>query len=286
MSSMPVCPPDSTDTFPTDHPSGAAPRLTAVGHRTPREIRDAQSRDLATALAACTDPAEERQLRDSLVVVNMPVAEALAGRYARRGESREDLQQVAYLALTSAAKRYDAHQGTPFAGYCVPTVLGEIKRHFRDRGWVVRPPRRVQELQAVVSRAQHDLGAEIGRPPSPQELADEVGSPLADVAEALAVRDCYHPTSLDRPVGEDQGSFTLGDLLVAPDAPLAAVEARATLAPSVSRLGERDRRILQLRFFDGLTQREIAEDIGVTQMQVSRLLSRIFDQVRAEVGQP
>lgn len=248
-------------------------------------IRDEQSAQLVERLAEARDPDEDRRLRDLLVVVNMPVAAALATRYRRRGEPLEDLEQVAYLALVRAARRFKPEVGATFVGFCVPTILGEVKRHFRDRGWMVRPPRRVQELQLRVFRARSELSAELGRSPSVEELAERTEVGMADVAEVLAVGSCYSPTPLDRPVGEDNDSLPLAELLPHEDEDRDAADARVMLAPLVRRLGERDRRVLRLRFFDGLTQSEIARDIGVTQMQVSRVLSRIFAELRDGIGQ-
>lgn len=264
-------------------PEGSIEELLA-GPTSPA-IRDVQSARLVERLAAAQDPDDDRRLRDLLVVVNMPVAAALATRYRRRGEPLEDLEQVAYLALVRAARRFKPEVGATFVGFCVPTILGEVKRHFRDRGWMVRPPRRVQELQLRVFRARSELSAELGRSPSVEELARRTEVGTADVAEVLAVGSCYSPTPLDRPVGEDSDSVPLAELLPHEDEDRDAADARVMLAPLVRRLGERDRRVLRLRFFDGLTQSEIARDIGVTQMQVSRVLSRIFAELRDGIGQ-
>jgi RNA polymerase sigma-B factor len=249
-------------------------------------IRDEQSAQLVARLAATDDPDEDRRLRDLLVEVNMPVAAALATRYRRRGEPLEDLEQVAYLALVRASRRFKPEVGATFVGFCVPTILGEVKRHFRDRGWMVRPPRRVQELQLRVFRARSELQSELGRSPTVPELAERTDCGLEDIVEVLAVGSCYSPTPLDRPVGEDNDSLPLAELLPHEDEDRDAADARVMLAPLVRRLGDRDRRVLQLRFFDGLTQSEIARDIGVTQMQVSRVLSRIFAELREGIGQP
>ncbi len=216
------------------------------------------------------------------MTANMGVATAIAGRYRTRGIATEDLQQVAYLALVKAAHGYDPEVGHDFLSYAVPTIRGEIKRHFRDLGWMVRPPRRVQELQARISTADAELSQWLGRSPRPSEIAARLGEDPDDVNEALATVGCFTPSSLDRPAGED-GTMTISDLLGGEEVALGAVEARAMLAPVVRRLSERDRRILLLRFFRGCTQQEIAEDIGVTQMQVSRLLTRIMSDLRTGI---
>lgn len=225
---------------------------------------------------------ERQRLVEEVVVLNMEVASSVASRYHSRGIAREDLEQVAYLALVKAANGYDVTKGHDFLAYAVPTIRGEVKRCFRDQGWTVRPPRRIQELQARIFAADTELSAALGRSPRPSEIAAHLDESIEEVTEALATDGCFTPTSLDRPVGEDDSS-SVSDLLGADDAGLSAAEARVMLAPAVRRLGERDRRILLLRFFRGWTQQEIAEDIGVTQMQVSRLLSRILTELREEL---
>jgi len=215
----------------------------------------------------------------------MGVATAIASRYRTRGIATEDLEQVAYLALVKAAQGYDAALGNDFLSYAVPTIRGEIKRHFRDLGWTVRPPRRIQELQARITAADALLSQELGRSPRPSEVAAHLGEQVEDVTEALATVGCFTPASLDRPAGED-GTATVSDLIGSEDAAREAAEARTVLAPLVRRLGERDRRILLLRFFRGWTQQEIADDIGVTQMQVSRLLTRILADLRKGLSDP
>jgi RNA polymerase sigma-B factor len=248
-----------------------------------RARRALHTRELVDALRTCADEAERDQLREDLIATNMRVAQSIAARYRSRGIPLEDLEQVAYLALTKAAQRFDPHAGHDFLSFCVPTVRGEVRRYFRDQGWVVRPPRRVQELQHSVLRAQSELTARLGRTPAAREVAEELDLPIDDVLEAAASNGCFAPTSLDRPVGD--GTASLGDLLASDSSALYSAEARVALGPVVRRLSERDRRILRMRFFDGLTQREIAEAIGVTQMQVSRLLSRIFRDLRHELGE-
>lgn len=249
-----------------------------------RRLRDDRTAACVTELTHCTDAEEEQRLRTRLISLNIPMATALASRYRNRGQSDDDLEQVAYVGLCSAARRFDPAVADSFASYCVPTVLGELRRHFRDRGWVVRPPRRVQEVQLQVLRAQSAMTGDLGRDPSAEELAAHIDAPVEDVAEALAVRSCYVPTSLDKPVGGEHDAPALHELLPGEGDERAAAEARVLLAPAVRELGERDRRILRMRFYDDLTQREIAEDVGVTQMQVSRVLTRIFSDLRTAIG--
>lgn len=214
----------------------------------------------------------------------MGVARSVAGRYLNHGLEDDDILQVAYGALTRAARAFDPDRHKDFLSYAVPTIRGEIKKHFRDLGWTVRPPRRIQETQARISRAKGVLTQQVGHSPRPSELAEHLDLDVDEVIEAMSADGCFTPTSLDRPVTLDgSGSATLGDLLGENDPDRSNVEARVVLAPVVRRLKERDRRILYMRFFEERTQQEIAEDIGVTQMQVSRLLSRIMRDLRREL---
>jgi RNA polymerase sigma-B factor len=248
-----------------------------------RARRTERTHAIVAQLAQCQDETERHALTNELAAVNMPIADSVVARYRSRGVATEDLQQVAYLALTKAARRFDPEAGHDFLSFCVPTIRGEVRRYFRDKGWMVRPPRRIQELQQRITQAQRDLSTALGRPPSPDELAHHLDEKAADVREALDGHGCFTPTSLDRPVGDDQGS-SLGVLIGEEDDGQSAAEARVVLAPVVRRLSRRDRHILELRFYEGLTQREIAEDLGVTQMQVSRLLTRIFRDLRENLG--
>ena len=222
-----------------------------------------------------------RQLTDQLIVANAGVARSMASRYRNRGIDLDDLEQVALLGLTKAAQRFDPDAGHDFLSYAVPTIRGELRRYFRDAGWMVRPPRRVQELQSRISRAQRELESRLGRSPRPSEVALHLDEDLDAVVEALTADGCFMPTSLDGPVGD--GSATLGDLLADQDAALDSAEARVVLEPVVGRLPERDRLILQLRFIEERTQQEIAESVGLTQAQVSRVLTRILAGLRSQL---
>ncbi|SDT10613.1 RNA polymerase sigma-B factor [Nocardioides scoriae] len=254
---------------------------------TPSEERRRDRADETAALfseaAATSDPEVERRLLDRIVVLNLGLATAVVARFRSRGIPTDDLLQVARLALVKASRRFDRSTGSEFVSFAVPTIRGEVKRHFRDAGWMVRPPRRVQELQARISPARNELANSLGRDPEPRELASALEVDLRDVTEAMSAHGCFVPASLDVPVGED-ASVPLGDVLSSESSDQPAAEARVLLGPLVRQLGDRDRRVLQLRFFDGLTQREIADDIGVTQMQVSRLLARILGELRTGIG--
>lgn len=232
------------------------------------------------------DEDHRRELLDDVVLVNRGVAEAVAARYRRRGVPLEDLQQAAYEGLIKAVYRFDPNRRKDLLSYAVPTIRGELQRHFRDQGWTVRPPRRVQELQWRVNRCVEDLTHELGHEPSDQQVRERLDLSSAEYDEALVAFGCFTPASLDQPLGQDT-SATVGDLI--PDetgepSGLEAAEARTALAPVLKELPERDKRILYLRFFEDRTQEEIGADLGVTQMQVSRLLSRILRDLRHALG--
>ncbi len=274
-----------SDTEP-EHRHDKAEQPTLPGQRSVgRSERMGLTHSLLRRAAETNDDTERRRLLDEVVVLNMCVASSIATRYRSRGIAVEDLEQVAHLALVRASRGYDVSTGYDFLSYAVPTIRGEVKRHFRDHGWTVRPPRRVQELQARISTAESELSFALGRSPRPSEIAEHLGECLEAVNEALASDGCFTPASLDRPIGPE-GDTTLGELLGGTDSGHGAAEARVVLAPVVRRLSPRDRRILELRFFNGWTQQEIAQDIGVTQMQVSRLLSRILSDLRGELAEP
>jgi RNA polymerase sigma-B factor len=224
---------------------------------------------------------DRQSLTDDLIEANLAVARSIARRYRNRGIDLDDLEQVALLGLTKAAQRFDAAAGHDFMSYAVPTVRGEIRRHFRDAGWMIRPPRRIQDLQGRISGAQEELESSLGRSPRPSEIAAHLAESLDDVIEALGADGCFTPTSLDLTVAD--GSSTLGELIGRDDADLARAEARIVLEPVVEHLSARDRRILHLRFYDGRTQQEIAEDVGLTQAQVSRVIARILADLRADL---
>jgi RNA polymerase sigma-B factor len=278
-------PPVTVTTPPNGSPSARPPDLLP---QVARVGRDARTDELIELLRLCTDEDERDRLQQELVMTNMPVARAIASRYRHRGIPSEDLEQVAYLGLARAAQRFDPAAGHAFLSFCVPTVTGEVRRHFRDNGWMVRPPRRLQELQQRVTRAQSELTFQLGRSPAAREIAEHLEVEIDQVLEAIDGRGAFTPASLDLVVGD--GEATLGDLLGSGSSDSSgsseslSVEARVMLGPAVRRLGERDRLILQRRFFDGRPQREIADELGVTQMQVSRLLTRIFRELREALG--
>lgn len=231
----------------------------------------------AQAYAEATG-AHRAALREELITLAAAVAKRLARRYRDRGEPLDDLEQVALLGLLKAIDGYDPQRG-PFGGYLLATVSGELKRHFRDRGWSVRVPRRVQELTFQVTQASARLTAERARRPSTVELAGELRVPEEQVIEALASASAYRPVSLNLPLPGDDG-VELADTLGVADAGIERVEDRLTVTELLCRLPERERRMLAMRFYGDHTQSEIAEMLGISQMHASRLLSRALGWLR------
>lgn len=245
--------------------------------------RSAISAELLKRAAAETDPVERERLQNEVVVLHMGLARAIAARYRNRGIAEEDLVQAASIALLKATRGFDPSHGVEFLSYAVVTMKGEVKRQFRDFGWMVRPPRPIQKLQADVSRAEGELIQVLGRSPRVVEVAEHLGVGEDEVLEALSADGCFTPTSLDTPVGADS-SAVLGDLLPDEDKAMTEAEARVMLAPAVRSLPERERTILYLRFFKQQSQAQIADEVGVTQMQVSRILARVLAQLRGQLS--
>jgi RNA polymerase sigma-B factor len=223
----------------------------------------------------------DRALRDGLVTQNLGLANQLARRFANRGETPEDLAQVASLALVKAVDRFDPERGVEFATFAARTIVGELKRHFRDKGWAIRAPRRVQELYLELGHVVAEKSQELGRSPTVAELAEATGATEEAVLEALEAGQGYRTTSIDVPDRQDE---TLASHLGTEDATFAIVDDRSALAPAMATLPARQQKILRLRFVDGLTQSEIAAQIGVSQMHVSRLLASSLTQLRMAIA--
>lgn len=255
--------------------------ITMVDRALPRAARREQTAELLQHASECEGTRRD-ELLEQVIVLNIGVAHAIAHRYRNRSVAVEDLEQVACMALVRAAHKFDVSQERDFLTYAVPTISGEIKRHFRDQGWTIRPPRRVQEIQSKVVNAYHH-GEEHGAPPSAAKLAEQLGLEESDVSEALQAEGCFRPVSLDVPITED-GRPAVDQLTAGEDADERALEARLMLGPAMRKLSPRDRRILYLRFVEDRTQQEIGNELGVTQMQASRLLKRILEQLRVELG--
>jgi RNA polymerase sigma-B factor len=226
----------------------------------------------------------DRAARDEVAERLLPLAHGLARRYAGKGEPLDDLEQVACVGLLKAIDRFDCAREVRFATFAVPTIAGEIKRHFRDRGWMLRVPREVQELTARLSRTREDLTRLLGRPPRVEERADATAATPEQGVDALHAAEAYRALSLDAPTGEDGPTPAEG--LGGDDGEFERTEQRLLLRGGFEALAPREREILRLRFFEGLTQREIADLVGISQMHVSRLIRRSLEQLRIAMDVP
>jgi RNA polymerase sigma-B factor len=251
----------------------------------PNSDRAREERILFTRLAERQDPA----VRDALVERYLPLARQLARRYQRPDEPLDDLMQVAALGLVKAVDRFDVSREIAFSSYAVPTILGEIKRHFRDRTWSVRVPRDLQEMALKVERAVGELTRELHRQPSVPELARHLGISEESALEALQAAGAYHATSLDVPRGgsdqDNAGSDTLADTISDDDGSYDRAEDRATIDQLMRSITPREREVLRLRFEQDMTQAEIGDVIGVSQMQVSRLIRQAVARLRLAAAQ-
>ncbi|MEU5593095.1 RNA polymerase sigma factor SigF [Streptomyces sp. NPDC020298] len=240
--------------------------------------------DAFRRLTALAPGAERDALRDEIVEAWLPMAERIAGRFRNRGESYEDLRQVAALGLVKAVDRYDPERGNAFESYAVPTVTGEIKRHFRDHMWTLHVPRRVQDLRNRVRFAGQDLSQTIpGRRPTVAEIAQHANMTEEDVRVGLEALESFSALSLDAELPGSDDGYSLSDALGAPDPALDTVVDREAVKPRLAALPERERAILYMRFFRDMTQSRIAEQMGISQMHVSRLISRCCDRLREQV---
>jgi RNA polymerase sigma-B factor len=258
--------------------TAAKPDDPVVGPELPQEsAEEIRSRDLFQRL-----PDEEA--RAELVELYRPLAEYLARRFYGRGEPLEDLVQVASLGLVKALDRFDPERGVAFSSYAVPTILGELKRHFRDRGWSVRVPRDLQERIARVDRAIAELPAKLGRAPSVNEIAARLEVDPEEVLEAMEAGQAHHAMSLDAQSPSEEGEgVPLTERLGESEPGFDTVEYGEAIIEALETLSERDRMVLHLRFIEDMTQTEIAERVGVSQMHVSRILRSAVERLRREV---
>jgi RNA polymerase sigma-B factor len=227
--------------------------------------------------------AERSVARDDLVHLHLSLVEHCARRFRNRGEPFEDLVQVGTIGLIKAVDRFETDRGVEFSTYATPTVIGEIKRHFRDKGWAIRVPRRLQELRMQIGSATGELTQKLGRSPTPRELAETIGCTVEEIVEGIESSHAYATLSLDASDDNDDGPPAMLATLGVEDANIEHVEVRESLKPLLEGLGEREKRILLLRFFKNMTQSQIAEEIGVSQMHVSRLLTRTLGQLRTSL---
>ncbi|MBU2666906.1 SigB/SigF/SigG family RNA polymerase sigma factor [Actinoplanes bogorensis] len=229
------------------------------------------------------DHPDRPALRAQAIEAWLPMANRLTRRYAQRGEPFDDLVQTATVGLIKAIDRYDPDRGVEFVGYAIPTILGEVKRYFRDRSWTMRIPRRLQELRMAIGAARSELEHTLTRAPTVADLSAHLGAGEEEILEALEAGHAYRPDSLSTPIG-DEGGAQLGDALGGEDAGYARTDFEVSLPPAMECLTERERTIVILRFYGELTQTKIAERMGVSQMHVSRILAHALRKLRAELN--
>jgi RNA polymerase sigma-B factor len=228
--------------------------------------------------------ASRLEARDGLVSLHLPLVEHCARRFRNRGEPFEDLVQVGTIGLIKSIDRFELDRGVEFSTYATPTIIGEIKRHFRDKGWAIRVPRRLQELRMQIGTATAELTQALGRSPTPREIAEALGCSVEEIVEGIESSHAYSTLSLDATDdGSEDGGISMLDMMGLDDEELEQIEIRESIKPLLEALPAREKRILLLRFFKNKTQSEIAAEIGVSQMHVSRLLSRTLDQLRASL---
>jgi RNA polymerase sigma-B factor len=275
MTTEPVAAPAVTD-------EEVDPQLAAEVERRTKTSRDrARARELFAELASgAGSDAERQRIRDTLVEMHLPLVEYLARRFRNRGEPLDDLIQVATIGLIKSVDRFDLERGVEFSTYATPTIVGEIKRHFRDKGWAIRVPRRLQELKLALAKATSELSQRNGRAPTVAELARHLEMTEDEILEGLESANAYSAVSLDAPDTGDDDSPAVSDSLGATDDALEGVEYRESLKPLLERLPPREKKILLLRFFGNMTQSQIAAELGISQMHVSRLLARTLIQLR------
>jgi len=237
------------------------------------ELRDADGSDASRSSA-----------REQLLALHMPLVEHCARRFRNRGEPFEDLVQVGSIGLIKAVDRFDTDRGVEFSTYATPTIIGEIKRYFRDKGWAIRVPRRLQELRMQITATTAELTQRLGRSPTPREIAESIGCSVDEIVEGMESSNAYATLSLDAGSDDsDDGGPSMLDAIGIDDEALERVEVRESVKPLLEGLPEREKRILLLRFFKNMTQSQIAEEIGVSQMHVSRLLTRTLAQLRTSL---
>lgn len=258
--------------------TGAVTGDTAGGAESTRR-RSAELFATFTQADAAYDDAARADAREALVHLHLPLVEHCARRFRNRGEPHEDLVQVGTIGLLKAIDGYSTERGVEFSTYATPTVIGEIKRHFRDKGWVIRVPRRLQELRMHLATATAELTQSLGRSPTPRELAGAVGCTVEEVVEGMESAHAYAPVSLDAAAGPHEQTTEIG----VDDEDLHLVVVRESVRPLLDSLGAREKKILLLRYFKNMTQAQIAEEIGVSQMHVSRLLRRTLDELRSSL---
>jgi RNA polymerase sigma-B factor len=244
-------------------------------------LRDAATPELFAEYQRTQDPG----VREALILAHMNLVRYLARKFANRGEPLEDLTQVGMIGLINAIDRFDPSRGIRFATYATPTIVGEIRRYFRDRGWAVKVPRRLQELNLAASKAVDDLTQKLDRVPTVKEVADALGVGEQEALEAMELGELYELPSLDSELGtdSDEARSVLSDYVGQVDAEIERFERRARLAEALRSLTPRERKIIELRFFDNLSQTQVAQRLKISQMHVSRLQQRALAKLREAV---
>lgn len=272
---MPSAP--SPDEGAADSPEGRPE--TSSGLSNTRRL----SAELFARLREGQTAAARNSAREELVGLHLPLVEHCARQFRNRGEPLEDLVQVGTIGLLKSIDRFDLERGVEFSTYATPTILGEIKRHFRDKGWAIRVPRRLQELRVQIGSASAELTQSLGRSPTPRELAERIGCTIEEILDGLESGNAYSTLSLDASDHDEDGVVTMLDAMGVDDENLEQVEIRESVKPLLDRLDAREKRILLLRFFRNMTQSQIADEIGISQMHVSRLLSRTLERLRTSL---
>jgi RNA polymerase sigma-B factor len=255
------------------------------GSTAPEAIEERFNREATRELFRAYGKSRDPKLRDELVVSHLNLARYLAVRFANRGEQLEDLIQVGTVGLIKAIDRFDAGRGVEFTTYATPTIIGEIKRYFRDKGWAIRVPRRLQELNLAVNRALETVALELGHAPTVRELAERLGASEEEIIEAQELSQLYNVLSLDSELSSagDSGTSTLQDYLGQADPHLRLLEDKANLENAFAVLDRRERIIVYLRFYESMPQAEVAKRLGVSQMHVSRLQQRALEKMRTRL---
>jgi RNA polymerase sigma-B factor len=284
MSTLTASPPDRTST----ETAATAETLRWRAGR-PKASRNRDNYEdvleLFSAMATLPDTDRDRiRLRANIIERCLPLAAHIALKFRNRGEAGEDLEQVARLALVKAVDRFDIQQGTMFVAFAVLTITGEIRRHFRDTGWTLHVPRRLQERHLALTATTTELSTSLGRAPTARELADALSLTVEEVAEGLRVADAYQTLSTDFPIGDGTDSTLVSDTVGAVDPALDRVDVQMSLRPIIAKLPDLDRTVLLLRFYENLTQTQIAARIGVSQMQISRILARTLATLRTQLA--
>jgi RNA polymerase sigma-B factor len=252
---------------------------------TTQALREQQSTETEHLLRSAAEEADPRrsELLERAIVQSTPMARRLASRFDGRGVDMDDLVQVAYVGLVKAARGYRPDPASDFRSYAIPTIRGELKRHFRDSAWTVRPPRRIQDLQTAINAVEGELVARFHRWPTSKELAERIGVPVEEVVDAQSARGCFHPVSLDAPISAGS-SLSVGNSVAGEADTYGLVDHVDALRPAVANLPSRDQLILRRRFLDHWTQAQIAAEVGISQMQVSRVLRRILLTLRSALA--